>query len=163
MIVYVDTNVISQAVRGARKGARRRMREDGRRLLRLMREGRHRGVIAPFGIMEIEATPDAHLVRRMLKELKRSRVERVSVAAPMDVEALAELYLSRQVVRPKAVGDAHHLAWATLAGADVMASWNRRDLVRLNTRQRVAIINVALGYKPVLIQTPTEVLDEWRE
>jgi predicted nucleic acid-binding protein len=125
-----------------------------------MREGSVTGLVSPLGIVEIQQTPDERIGRRMLRQIKRNRIELVPSGFGQDVETLAELYLSRDAVPRRSPADAHHLAWATLADADVLTSWNRRALLRLKTRQKVAIINVALGYKPVLIQTPTEVLGE---
>jgi predicted nucleic acid-binding protein len=53
------------------------------------------------------------------------------------------------------VGDARHLAFATLIGADAFLSWNRRDLVRPRTIEQATIVNEALGLKtPTILVHP---------
>lgn len=160
MRVYLDTNVVSFALRGWRKGVKGRRCRDSRRLLRKIREGRLAGVVSPLTLAEVKATPQEWLRKRMIRALARSGVELLPAEISREVARLARVYRAADVVQRSAVADSQHLAWTTLCGADILTSWNRRNVVRLKTRQRLAIINLALKYRPVVVETPTEVLRE---
>jgi predicted nucleic acid-binding protein len=85
--------------------------------------------------------------------------------------AVLELPQTREVIRlgaryGAALGikgaDAEHLAYATIAGADVFLSWNRRDLVRSATIHGVHVVNAALGLPTPTITDPSEFLKRVR-
>lgn len=99
----------------------------------------------------------------MLQLIGRHGVQVLAEMLGPEVYRLARIYRRAGVVPPWSYADSEHLAWATVAGADVLASWNRRQLVRLKTRRQSARINFALGFESVDIRTPPEVLSEARE
>jgi len=43
---------------------------------------------------------------------------------------------------------------------DYVVSWNLRHIVRQRTRDRVNVVNSGRGYRPVMIATPAEFLED---
>ncbi|MDE0101088.1 MAG: hypothetical protein OXN89_01790 [Bryobacterales bacterium] len=52
--------------------------------------------------------------------------------------------------------DALHFATATLAGVDVLVSWNSRHMVNLRRIRAINEVNLAMGQPPLEIRTPKE-------
>ncbi len=104
-------------------------------------------------VAELRAAPEA--VRRVLAVLDPARVETVDVDA--EVESLADAYMAAGVVGPKWRGDALHVAAATVAGADLVLSWNFRHIVRFDRVRMFNGINGIRGYRPLDIRSPLEV------
>ena len=158
MRVYLDANVISYAVRSRSRPPERA--RDSRGVMKRIRKGEWEGIVSEVTLVELANTPDPTRRKRFARELRRSNVERLSGNLAHEVERLAGIYRNRGAVPADSINDSLHLAWATLGGADVLVSWNRRHLVRLKARRQVAIINTGLRYAPLDIQTPTEVFRE---
>ena len=114
--------------------------------------------MSPLTVLEIRETPKRGIRRRSISWLKSSRAGGLPLDWQARAEELALTYLRRGAVPPTQAEDAEHLAWATLAGVDVLASWNRTHLVRLITRRLVSIVNPSLGYASVAVEFPGEVL-----
>ena len=55
--------------------------------------------------------------------------------------------------------DALHIAVASVNNLDVIVNWNFTHIVKLKTRREVAVINTLMGYKPIEICSPQEVID----
>ena len=51
-----------------------------------------------------------------------------------------------------------HIAVATIAEVDVLVSWNFRHVVRLDKIRLFNAVNLELGYKPLMIYSPREVI-----
>lgn len=75
-------------------------------------------------------------------------------------EELADRYLSQGVVSPSQRNDALHLAIATVAGLDVVLSWNFRHMVNLSRIRGINGVNLLAGYRQIDVRSPREVLDE---
>ena len=105
-------------------------------------------------IGEIADAPEE--VQDLLDRTMRAGVEHV----PLTQEAIAlrQAYLKARVVTPKYADDALHVAQATIARADVIASWNFRHLVNPLRVRAFNGVNVAHGYGIVVILTPEDVI-----
>ena len=57
--------------------------------------------------------------------------------------------------------DAEHIAAATVAGLDVLASWNFRHMVNLRRIRGFNEVNRAMGHAPLDIRSPKELDDEY--
>ena len=158
MKVYIDTNVLAYAA-GAGEIAID-IRRTSRKLLRLGRRRRIDAVASLLTVIEIERARSRSIRRKALSWLSTGRVRILPREWDGEAKRIAAVYRSRGVVPPAQAADAEHLAWATLAEADVLASWNRAHLVRLKTRHLVGIINPELGYRTVGVEVPTEVIRE---
>ena len=74
------------------------------------------------------------------------RAERVSLTA--EALELADQYVQRGVVSPSRLADARHVAAATVAGVDVLGSWNYR-IVNWKRNRRWNVVNRLCGYGPM--------------
>ena len=158
MKVYIDSNVPAYA--GGAGDATPPMRRASRRLLRLARRRRIEAVTSLVTILDLERTPARKTRRRSLRWLTTGRVKTLPEDAAGEAVDLAQKYLGAGVVPPKKLFDALHLAWGSLAGAEVFVSRNRADLVRLKTRTLVNTINRQMGLLPLAVELPDEVLRE---
>jgi predicted nucleic acid-binding protein len=92
-------------------------------------------------------------------------VEEVEKLAPVllqpnaESEELAEAYLRAGVIPAKKRADALHVAIATVAGIDIVVSWNHRHMANDRKRSLFAAVNRLAGYEQELrIHTPFEVI-----
>jgi hypothetical protein len=58
--------------------------------------------------------------------------------------------------------DARHIALATIAGADLVVSWNFRHIVHFEKIQMFNAVNLEMGYKTIMIHSPREVVGHER-
>lgn len=70
---------------------------------------------------------------------------------------LADAYLNHGILTPNYRNDARHIALATVAGVDVLVSWNFKHVVHFEKIQKFNAVNIEMGYKPILIFSPREV------
>ena len=62
------------------------------------------------------------------------------------------------MVGPASANDALHVALATVAGADVVASWNFKHIVHLDKVRGFNAVNLVEGYPPIDIRSPLELI-----
>lgn len=72
--------------------------------------------------------------------------------------ALAQSYVDHQVVSPKYIDDAQHVAAATTHGLGVIVSWNFRHLVNYQREAGFNRVNLEYGYPAVRIISPQELV-----
>ena len=102
---------------------------------------------------EIEPAPEP--VRDQYAELVQLGTEVLRLND--DVRDLAAAYDAHRILPPKYSNDALHIALATVAGVDVLVSWNFRHIVRFDKIRLFNAVNIEQGYKPVQIYSPREV------
>jgi hypothetical protein len=76
---------------------------------------------------------------------------------------LADAYLDHNILTQNFRNDARHIAIATIAGADLLVSWNFKHIVHFEKIQRFNAVNIEMGYKTILIYSPREVTTYGRE
>ena len=70
-------------------------------------------------------------------------------------------YIAASILDERWADDATHVAAATVARADAIASWNFRHIVRLDKMKAYNRVNILNGYGVLTVVTPREVqLDE---
>jgi hypothetical protein len=113
--------------------------------------GNFKPVMSEVVAAEIVSAPDE--VKAQYAQLLSWQVE----FAPLTEEArvLADTYQARQVLTPKFYNDGCILA--TVAGVDVLVSWNFKHIVHLDKIRRFNAINQKQGYKPIQIYSSREV------
>lgn len=72
--------------------------------------------------------------------------------------ALRDAYLNEQIVSAKWSDDALHVVLASVAGADLIVSWNFRHIVHLDKVPHYNKVNRRCGYGEVAIHSPSEVI-----
>lgn len=102
-----------------------------------------------------ELAPAPTVVKNLFETLPKEFLERVEVSD--EVIDLAESYIATGVLPEAAKGDAFHVAMATIAGADIIISWNFKHIVNFQRIQKFNAVNLANGYCLVDIRSPLEV------
>jgi predicted nucleic acid-binding protein len=123
-------------------------------LFERFRSGEYVLVISDVTLAELQNAPEA--VRKAVSDLHD--VETVLFTG--EAERLAKAYLAASVLPQKMWADAQHIAVATLAGVDVLVSWNFKHVVNLRRIHGYNEVNAELGYPPVEIRTPREVVND---
>ena len=96
-------------------------------------------------------------VQDLLGRTIHARSERLILTS--EAIALRDAYLKGEVVAPKYADDALRVAQATLARADVIASWNFRHLVNPSHIREFNGINLSQGYGLIIVMTPAELVN----
>ena len=113
-------------------------------------------VVSDITRSEIEGAPER--VKRVLLTLSDYNTENVFLTDEADI--LAQNYIDYEVVVAKHIVDAQHIAIATIEQVDVLASWNFRHIVNLDRIRGFNAINLKLGYFPLEIRSPREIIHE---
>jgi len=72
---------------------------------------------------------------------------------------LAREYIEKGIIPAKYEDDAFHIAVASVNDLDAIVSWNFTHIVKLKTKREVSGINALMGYKPIEICSPQEVVE----
>ena len=102
---------------------------------------------------EIQEAPDE--VKEFYAEFRKCAHEIIDLSTAA-IE-LADAYLSRNILTANHRDDARHIAMATVANADLLASWNFKHIVHFEKIQKFNAVNIEMGYKPISIYSPREV------
>ncbi len=130
-----------------------------RGLLQDFRLGLFIPVLSVVVATEIEPAPEP--VRAQYAELVQLGAEVLDVSD--EVRDLASAYAVRRILPPKFSNDGLHIALATVAGMDMLVSWNFKHIVRFDKIRLFNAISIEQGYKPVQIYSPREVTSYGKE
>lgn len=147
--VYVDTSVFG----GCEENE---FRVPSRRLLERFGRGELILIASRTTLNELEPAPGP--VRMAFDAVPREHV--VFVETTDEVRRLASRYVAVGVVGPAKMDDALHIAFATLAGADRLVSWNYKHIVNDRRIGLVNAVNRELGDETPTICTPLSFLDD---
>ncbi len=141
--VYADTSVIGGCIDEEFRGPSMRFIE------RCVR-GEVALVVSTLTLEELDPAPKA--VRDVLSNLGADAYEVVAITE--EIKALAESYIDSGALGERMRSDARHIAAATLARVDVLASWNFRHIVNLRRIRLYNEINRRMGHAIVDIRSP---------
>ena len=144
--VYVDTSVFGGTQDEEFSGP-------SRRFFTRVAEGRYVVLVSQITIAELDGAPEA--VNDVLLSLPPTGVERVAIG--QDVDDLADAYIAARALGRTSLADAMHVAAATVAGADLILSWNFRHIVRFDRIRMFNGVNALNGYRSLDIRSPLEV------
>jgi predicted nucleic acid-binding protein len=82
------------------------------------------------------------------------------LAASDEIIKLARRYISESALPEGSITDAIHIAAAVVYDLDMIISLNFRHIVKEKTIKLTGAINTLLGYKPITITSPMEVIDD---
>lgn len=147
--IYVDTSVFGGCFDPE-------FQDDSKRLMKEFSAGQKIAVLSDLLLLELEEAPSD--VKTLLESLPADSVE----YAALDEEAimLANSYISEGALGVGSVLDARHIAIATISRVDVLVSWNFKHIVNFNRIRQFSAVNLKMGYLPIEIRSPKEVLDE---
>ena len=120
MRVYADTSVIGGCEDEEFSGP-------SRQLMNRFIRGEMTLALSSLTLRELEAAPKP--VREVLEGVPAEHTEMVDLSD--DAEKLAAQYIERAVISSRMIADALHIAVATVAGVDVLVSWNFKHVVNL--------------------------------
>jgi len=146
--VYVDTSVFG----GVHDDE---FRAPSERFFAAVRESAFVILVSEVLVLEISSAP---AVVQATFEAHRAHMEALETTA--EAAALAEAYLSAQVLPAASRVDAFHVALASVARADAVVSWNFKHLVQLRRIRGFHAVNVLRGYPLIEIRSPLEVIDD---
>jgi predicted nucleic acid-binding protein len=145
--IYVDTSVIGGCCDDE-------FADESRRLLDLAAKGDVILLISDLMTAELLGAPLP--VQRVLGAIPPAGVE--EVRASDESRALRDAYLAAGVVGPTHINDAHHVALATVARADMIVSWNFKHIVHYDKIRGFNAVNLREGYGAIAIYSPLEVV-----
>jgi len=83
-----------------------------------------------------------------------------AVTVDAEVAEVAEIYIQRKVMPADPLGDALHLALASVHKADYLLTWNCKHLANANKFEHIRRVNTLLGLSVPLLLTPLELMGE---
>ena len=122
---------------------------------RQVRDGRLKLVTSLVVRGELEDAPSA--VKRLFAEVSTLAELRSTTA---EARALRDAYLESEVVSPRWGNDALHVALATVAGCHAIVSWNFKHIVHFHRVRAYNGVNALMGYPPIAIHSPLEVVED---
>jgi len=129
--------------------------EESRRLFEEIKAGRFSLLLSATTARELGLAPAQ--VRELLAGLPADCIE--GIALTEEVEELRDAYLQAGVVGPASQLDAEHIASASVAGADLIVSWNFKHIVHFEKIRGYHAVNLLRGYPLVSIHSPSEVVE----
>lgn len=108
---------------------------------------------------ELENAPEK--IRATIELLPKNSTEFVK----SDIEAaqLAKRYIEEGVVGPTSYADCLHIALATIHNANILVSWNFKHIVNVVRIIGYNSVNILVGYKPIDIRSPRELMTYEKE
>jgi hypothetical protein len=107
-------------------------------------------------LLELELIQAPKHVKELLLKYPSNRFERIELTE--ESMSLADKYIAEGVVGRTSLEDCRHIALATINRVDVLASWNFKHIVNLNRIKGYNSVNLKLGYPPIEIRTPQELV-----
>lgn len=135
-------------------------RENRKKTLKLIaaiQKGNYEGYTSNIAIQEIMKSPSER-VEELMRVIKNCEVE-ILPDAP-EVDGLAQEYIKAGLIPAKHLNDALHIAVATCHEMDAVVTWNFEHMIKLKTRKGIPSVNVLVGYKPIEIISPLEVIED---
>ena len=121
-------------------------------------EGKVRPVVSEVVVAEISAGPRDGAAARVALVKK--------FGLPVWKESPETCAVARELLRTKAVKkakplDAAHIAVAAVGGADVLLSWNFRDIVNEEKMPQIKYVLERFGYRCPLLVPPDNLPEDW--
>ena len=147
--VYVDTSVIGGC-------EEKEFWEHSRRLFEDFRSGHATLVVSDLTLKELGGAPDA--VKAWFQGVPSEHTEILDTSSK--AEQLADAYVAAGALGPRQYDDALHVALASLAGVDVLASWNFNHMVNAQRIPVYHAVNRRMGYAGPDIKSPKAMTDD---
>lgn len=149
--VYVDSSVFS-----ACENEKYWIRESSRKLFERFRAGDMTLVLSAAVAGELESATEA--ARALPGTVPREYSEFLEPSGA--AEELADRYVEAGAVGAATRPVALHVAFATLANVDTLASWNYKYLLNHHRRPRFNTVNRELDHPPIEMYEPPAILGE---
>jgi len=150
--IYIDTSVIGGCFDDE-------FADDSKRLVEGVKGEKFIALVSEIVLAELSDAPGE--VKNILMSLPENMVEKVTVSE--EIIGLRDKYIEANILGPKWIDDAAHVASATVAQADAIVSWNFKHIVRLDKMKAYNRVNLANGYDILTIVSPREVIIDEEE
>lgn len=145
-IIYLDTSVIS-AYFDLRTPNRMSITREFWHAVK----NEYQLVLSDVTLTEMERTPSKERLQEMKDLVQGFRV----VTTSKKTRDLAIQFIKADLVPPKKIEDALHLAIAVERSFDILVSWNFRHMVNRKTKQKLPVLSTQNGYSAkLLVDTP---------
>ena len=114
-------------------------------------------IIIVSDLLEAELLRAPQYVKDFLATLPAKQIENIRLT--QDAAQLANEYILAKVVGQTNRADCQHIAMATLAKVDVLASWNFKHIVNLDKIRGYNSTNIRFGYPQLDIRSPKEIVN----
>jgi len=121
-----------------------------------IRRGGYLAVISDLTLYELESAPEN--VQDILASIPEEQITYVSFSE--EAEKLADKYIKEKVVTKSHIADAQHIAIATVNRADILVSWNFKQIVNLDKIHGYNAVNLKNNFPMLEIRSPREVSNE---
>lgn len=145
--VYVDTSVIGGCLDAE-------FARESCALLDMARRGEITLLILYIMLDELRRGPVE--VNEILDSIPEQNAQMLS--SSLDAFDLRDHYLAERIVGQSSSDDALHVALASVAGADLLVSWNFRHIVHYDKIRQFNGVNLVKGYPMIDIRSPLEVV-----
>ena len=132
--------------------------EATRKLFEEIEKGLCTGFVSPETTRELGNNPDQEARIKMLAFIGERKLTVLEPESLIGFEELAGRYIKAGAIPEKKLPDARHIALATIAGMDILVSWNQRHIVRYKTQSIINAINEEHGVSSLAINTPAEII-----
>lgn len=124
--IYLDTSVISYL---DQQDSPQRMKET-QDVWEILKFNNYEVVLSSIALGEISECNNEK-AERLTEYL--SEIDYIYYNADKDTEELANLVIQENILKPKSIDDALHIASAILSDSDIILSWNFKHLVNIET------------------------------
>ena len=125
-------------------------------LLDEIKAGKYKAFTSVHVTKELDQAPLSK-AKKMSELLKKYNVS--VLPSNVEIEQLANVYISEGIIPSKYSSDALHIAAATVYDLDFITSWNFKHIVKRKTIIMTEVVNARYGYKKIGIYSPTEVIE----
>ena len=135
-------------------------KQDTLKLFEEIEQGKYIPYTSMYVLDELEKAENSKKTK-MVDLIKRYNI--IVLDADDNAKILANKYIDENIIPRKYDTDGFHIAIATINDLDIIVSFNFKHIVKLRTIIGTESINIKEGYKPIRINSPTEVIenDEW--
>ena len=126
------------------------------KLFEEIRAGKYRAFTSMYAVGELERAP-SEKNKKMMGLIKDYGI--TILRESDEANKLAAMYQEHGILPQRSTTDARHIAVATINDMDMIISLNFEHIVRKKTVLMTGSLNAQLGYRPVEIHSPMEVVD----
>lgn len=146
MKIYADTSIFGGVFD-------KEFSQPSKQFFKEVDEGRF--ILVTSAIVEAEIEPAPENIRMFFAEYAAKAEIAIPNQAALDLQLS---YVHSGVVTKKSLGDALHVAIATVSECDLIVSWNFKHIVHFDKIPKYNAVNVLNGYKHICIHSPLEVI-----